>query len=75
MIYVGHCPHCSKDVNQVTCFEDIFELALSKKSVIIPNSMCWNKPTPAAFMQNQQAIRLRTLIGMGMFVYIPKESK
>ena len=48
---------------------------MKRKSVVAPNFIPWNKPTPAAFVQNLQGVIINRLIEKGLFVYEPKKGK
>lgn len=54
---------------------ELCELAMKRKSVVAPNFIPWNKPTPAAFVQNLQGVIINRLIEKGLFVYEPKKGK
>lgn len=50
----------------------LMSAATLKLSVIVPKSMCWDKPRPAIFMINQIGGTLYRLFQSGMFVYVKK---
>jgi len=40
-----------------------------KKAVVVPESMAWRKPMPAAVLINLQGAQLLKLFDIGMYVY------
>ena len=45
-----------------------------KRAVVVPRSLCWRKPRPAAVLIHQPGAVLIKLFGLGMFIY-EKEGK
>lgn len=60
-------------MKQVKSLRQLCSLALRRKSVICPNSPCFNKSIPAGFMCNLQGWIINRLIVSGMYVYVPKK--
>ena len=48
------------------------KLALDRKSVVVPSTV-FDKPTPAAFIQNLQGVIINRFIIRGVYVYEPKQ--
>jgi hypothetical protein len=53
----------------------LWALGLTRKSVICPNTNCFHKPQPAAWMINLQGRVLVRLFASGMYVYKPDNKR
>jgi hypothetical protein len=60
-------------MKQIKTLQALRVCADNRQSVICPDSRCWNRPRPAAFMINQIGCVLLTLFLQGMYVYEPKK--
>lgn len=59
---------------KICSLRELIQAAHDKKSVVVPDAHCWEKPIPAAFMINQPGATLHNLFHIGMYVYV-KENK
>jgi len=60
--------------SRIVDLDDLFALAQSHRSVVVPKLSVWKKPRPAAFMMNLTGQVLLELITAGMYEY-KKEPK
>lgn len=61
---------------KISNLEQLELTANKKKAVVVPNSSCWNRPLPAAFLLMQQGGILLKLFRSGMYIYEkPKKTK
>lgn len=54
---------------RVTTLGQLRDLAYAKRAVVVPSTVCWAAPRPAAFMLNVSGGVLLRLMERGMFVY------
>ena len=55
--------------NRICCLQALMNAAYDKRAVYVPDSYCWTKPTPAAFMINLSGSILNRLLIQGIYIY------
>lgn len=56
---------------RVKSLDHLIQLALDRKSVVVPSHSCYRMRHPAAWVQNLQGRMLHSLLTQGMYVYEP----
>jgi hypothetical protein len=56
---------------QVKSLDHLIQLALDRKSVVVPTHACFRVRQPAAWIQNLQARMVHSLLSQGKFIYEP----
>jgi hypothetical protein len=60
---------------QVNSLDQLCEMALEKKSIVVPGTVFGRRHQPAAFILNLQGRIIAKLIKQGMYEYIPKRKR
>jgi hypothetical protein len=60
---------------QVNNLDQLCEMALEKKSIVVPGTVFGRRHQPAAFILNLQGRMIARLIKQGMYEYIPKRKR
>lgn len=60
---------------KITNLDDLINAAINKRSVVCPSARCWEKPIPAAFVQNQIGVVIYRLIKAGLYIYEKPERR